>query len=134
MAIAIIALPEAENEAIDFLRSVIEPSDMPTGTDKATKAAREQAYDALDKELANPEPDDAVSIIEAVVEREKSDLAALGKRVGTALMMMTKTGQLKDLEEKTTSPTGSTVQTQVSPVLSQESVTSSPPSTVGQTS
>jgi hypothetical protein len=133
MAIAIIALPEAENEAIDFLRSVIEPSGMPVGSDKATKAAREQAYDALDKELANPEPEDAIAIIEAVVDREKSDLAALGKRVGTAISMMTKTGQLKDLEEKANAPTGSSVQTIQSPVLSQESSTSSPPSTDGQT-
>lgn len=132
MAIAIIALPEAENEAIDFLRSVIEPNGMPVGSDKATKAAREQAYDALDKELANPEPDDAISILEAVVEREKSDLAALGKRVGTAITMMTKTGQLKDLEEKA-SQTASTTQTLQSPVLSQESVMLSPQSTDGQT-
>lgn len=135
MAISLIALPEAENEACEFLRSVVEPHGMPEGKDKATRAVQEQMYDALNRELMNPELEDTMTILEGVINREKGDLAALGKRIGTAITMMGKTGQLEEPKKESETPSATpTEPTKLSSVPLPEFVTSSPVSTDGPTS
>lgn len=97
IAIALMALPEAEDEAVEFLMSVVEPEGLTPGRDKSQRSINEQLRRELSEELFNPEPEDAIAIIEAVIMREKGDLAALGKRLSAAFTMMTKTGQVPDL-------------------------------------
>jgi hypothetical protein len=96
IAIALFALPDAEDEAVEFLMSCVEPDGLTPGRDKAQRAINEQLRRELSEELFNPEPEDAISIIEAVILREKNDLAALGKRLTAAFTMATKTGQLTE--------------------------------------
>lgn len=100
LAIALMALPEAEDEAVEFIMSVVEPEGITPGRDKSQRERNEQLRRDLSEELFNPEPEDAISIIEAVIMREKNDLVALGKRLSAAFQMMGKTGQLKETEEK----------------------------------
>lgn len=129
IAIALIALPEAEDEAVEFIMSVVEPSGLMKGKNKADWQRNDELRQTLAEELYNPEPEDAITILEAVINREKGDLVALGKRLMAAFKMAEKTGQL-DEKQKTSA---STVPTSLLSVPSAESSTSSPASTDGET-
>lgn len=130
LAIAMIALPEAEDEAIEFIMSVVEPEGISSGNDKRQREANEIKRQQLAEYLFNPEPEDAISILEAVVMRERHDLVALGKRLGAAFTMMSKTGQLK---EKEPTQSESTEPTPISSAPTRARSTSSRRSTGGQT-
>lgn len=93
------SIPDAEQETIEFLQSMVEPTDL---VDKATRDLSDKerqhnidAWTALNTELWNPDPMDTLSIIENVVRRESADLQALGKRIRGFLELANKTGQLK---------------------------------------
>lgn len=131
MAIAVIALPEAEDEAIDFLLSVVEPEQLPGGRDKQSRERADEIRTQLVEELYNPEPEDTLTIIETVISREKEDLVSLGKRLGTALRMATKTGQVDQKAADTLQE--STAQIQRSSEGSPEPATSSHQNMDGQT-
>lgn len=79
------ALPEAGEEAIEFLREMV----VPAGKGAAAEKARAEA-------MENPELDDVVSIIEVIVRREAPDLKALGKRLKAMMDLARKTGQLEE--------------------------------------
>lgn len=105
LAIALIALPEAENEAVDFLMSVVEPEGLDEGRDKRARENNDHLRQELSEYLYNPEPEDAITIIESVIEREKSDLVSLGKRLMASFKMAEKTGQLDEKTSESTDPT-----------------------------
>lgn len=130
LAVALIALPEAEDEAVEFLMSVVEPAELAPGSDKQSRERNEEMRSKLASELYNPDPDDAVSIIENVVHREKDDLVALGKRLAAAWGIAAKTGQM-DPKEPIPHLSASTVSTPSSSPDSQDHSTSSPASTAG---
>lgn len=130
LAVAMMALPEAEDEAVEFLISVTEPAGLLTREDKQANEHNEQLRSKLTKELFNPEIEDVVSIIERVVLTEREDLVALGKRLAAAWGMAAKTGQVPPPE---TSTSESSDQTQTSQPVSPERSTSSAPSTAGTT-
>jgi hypothetical protein len=132
IAIALIALPEAEDEAVEFLMSVVEPVGLTPGMDKKQRETNENLRRNLTEYLFNPEPEDAIIIIEAVVTRERNDLVALGKRLSAAFAMMGKTGQLKETSSKKPQLV-STVQIPESSEDTPEPSTSSPRSTAGRT-
>jgi hypothetical protein len=81
------AIPEAEQEAIEFLRSMVRPVfRVPEGAGaKAIERARKDAEAHLARVFENPELDDAIGIIEAVIRREAADLMALGRRLASLL-------------------------------------------------
>ena len=128
IAIAIIALPEAEDEAVDFIMSVVEPEGISSLTDKNSRKINDELRQKLAGELYNPEPEDAIGIIEAVINREKQDLVKLGKRLSQAFSVAEKTGQLK-----TQPTTESTEPTRTSSVASPAPSISFVPSTDGPT-
>lgn len=80
VGLVVFAIPEAEAEAIEFLRSMTTPVGL-TGNGEKDAPLIERYFD----ELENPELEDTVSIIEAVVHREAPDLMALGKRLSSML-------------------------------------------------
>ncbi len=129
IAIAFIALPEAEDEAVEFIMSVVEPEGILLGRDKHSVKTNDDLRQKLADYLYNPEPEDAITIIEAVIDREKADLVSLGKRLMASFKMAEKTGQLND---KKTS--GSSTPTPPLSVVTPEPSTSSPASTDGATS
>jgi hypothetical protein len=129
LAIALIALPEAEDEAVQFVQSVVEPADLHIRNDKQSRELNEQLRSALDAELDNPDLNDLVTILETVINREKDDLVALGKRLGAMFNLALKTGQVPDVP----TPQGSSEQTPPSQELSPVPAISSHQSTDGLT-
>ena len=131
LAVALLALPEAEDEAVDFISSVVEPAELSLGSDKAAIARNEGLRVELGTELFNPDPQDVVSILEAVVTAEKDDLVALGKRLAATWGVATKTGQIQP--DQSPPPSPSTEPTQPSSAASPVLSTSSPAPTAGPT-
>lgn len=84
VAALLFAIPEAEQEVIEFLQSVTEPEKLPEKTSDAMNARQ-----VLADKLQNPELEDTINIIAVVARSEATDLAALGKR----LRAMFKTAQ-----------------------------------------
>lgn len=79
-ALIVWSIPEAEDETIAFLQSMID-----TGGDTHEDVLYRER---LVKELANPMLEDTVTLIEAIMEQEGKDLAALGKRLVGAFKTM----------------------------------------------
>jgi hypothetical protein len=129
LAVMLIALPEAEDEAVEFVQSVVEPADLIIRNDKQAREFNENARKSLDAELYNPHPDDLITVVEAVILTNKEDLVALGKRLGAMLKIALVTGQSPDVKV----PQGSSELTQTSSDRSPEPLTSSPQSTDGLT-
>lgn len=95
------AIPEAEDEAIDFLQSMVSPFDLiEEPKTKAEKSFNVDLYKKLEKELYNPELDDAISIIEVVVKNEGPHIAELGKRITLLLPTAVATSEAKQSKKK----------------------------------
>ena len=131
LAVTLLALPEAEDEAVDFISSVVEPAELSLGSDKAAIARNEGLRVELGTELFNPDPQDVVTILEAVVGAEKDDLVALGKRLAATWGVATKTGQIQP--DQSPPPSQSTEPTRPSSAASPVPSTSSPAPTAGPT-
>jgi hypothetical protein len=116
-ALVVFAIPESEEETIEFVKSMCEPANLA----EDRKLAEEQRR-ALRAELDNPELDDLVSVIEVIVRREGADLKALGTRLMAMMKFAQKSGQIPEVDASTSSAD------------SPEPSTSSPPSTDGPTS
>jgi hypothetical protein len=82
--VLVMAIPEAMDEAIEFVQIMVEPVD-PTWVDRPrTKEQRKNNEDLLVElyeELENPEIDDLVAIIITIITNEAEHLLALGKRL-----------------------------------------------------
>lgn len=92
VSLFIFAIPEAEDEAVDFVRKIVDPAP-PQGGWGRDDNARIQAESVLDSTLANPDLEDMLSIIETVIRKEGPDLRRLGKRLQDAMTFMQRTGQ-----------------------------------------
>lgn len=86
ISLFLFAIPEAEDEAVDFIRLMVEP------IGPFADGERDAAENKLFEDLDNPELEDIVTIVEGVIQREGKDLRALGKRLGTMLEVARKTG------------------------------------------
>jgi hypothetical protein len=134
LGLVLFSIPDAEQETVDFLQSMIEPADL---VDKPVRELSNKqregniaAWTALNLEMYNPDPSDTIDIIEVIVKREADDLQALGKRLRQFLELAAKTGQLK----AESNGDGSRPQQEVNlPESSPESSTSSRASTGGRT-
>jgi hypothetical protein len=86
IAVTVMAIPNAEDETIDFVLSMVDSADTidPPRT-KADRARNEELRDNLAANLLNPSLDDLLSIIEIVIRKEAPEIAALGKRLGALL-------------------------------------------------
>lgn len=94
MTILGFAVPEAEDEAIEFILSVIEPVGLVKGR-KLTNQEKENNSRLLEElvtEWDDPDPLKAITVLEAVVHAEKEDLAGLVKKLMTMFKMGKKTG------------------------------------------
>jgi hypothetical protein len=94
------AVPDAEDEVIDFLLSMTEPEGFKSGRKltKDQKDANKQLLEDFMDEMDNPELEDIVTLIEAIVKREAEDLQALGKRLMTMFDLAKRTGQIPATE------------------------------------
>lgn len=88
------SIPEAIPETRDFLLSMVEPVGLRTGRHLNNQAREHNKAlrEALAEELANPNLDDLLTLVEAVVRREVPNLVALGKRLGRMLNLAKRSG------------------------------------------
>lgn len=88
MVAVVFAIPEAENETIEFIQAMASPSKLIMGAkSKAEKEINEELVTKYDEALTNPELEDLIVILEKVVQNEAPHIEALGKRIG--LLMKT---------------------------------------------
>jgi hypothetical protein len=104
IALIALSIPEAEDEAIDFLRSMVRPVGLIEGRDlnKQDKERNTELWAGLEKLITNPEIEDTVDIIEAIVKTEAADIQSLGKRLQKMFKIAEKTGQLKPTQTPST--------------------------------
>lgn len=101
LAAVIFSIPEAEDETIDFVRSMISPADLIT--DPHSKPEREVnagLHAALDAAFDNPDLDDLVTVLERVIEVETPHLVALGKRLAALLKVARQTAPQETAPKK----------------------------------
>lgn len=128
LSVTLLSIPDAEDETIAFIKSMVYPVGLieRKGLNKQDVERNQILWDALDAEMENPDLDDLVTIIEAVVKRESQDIQALGKRLASMMTLAEKTGQIS-------SSPSQTVSTSLSSEESPEPSTSSRRNTGGET-
>lgn len=131
IAVVLLSVPEAEDEAIQFIQSMVEPVGLIDGPamTPADRAHNDKLWEPHRFELYNPELEDTVTVLEKIVEREAADIQSLGKRLQAMFKMAQKTGQLpstENLKPSDSTPTESSVD-------SAEPSISLVPSTAGKT-
>lgn len=72
IALLLLSIPEAEDESIAFLRSMIEPDD-------------EAELEKLDEYFFNPKLNDVLSIFEVLLKTERETIPAVAKQVMSVL-------------------------------------------------
>lgn len=82
------SIPEAEDETIDFIRSMVRPKITLTGNAKIDNPKVNAFYQEID----NPELEDTITIVQTIIEAEAEDIRALGKRLGSMLRVAEKMG------------------------------------------
>lgn len=85
----VFAIPEAEDEAIEFVNSMVKPVGLieRRDLDDSAKERNTELWTKVLYELDNPELDDMVTIIEAMINKEAPNLKSLGKRLGQMLSL-----------------------------------------------
>lgn len=127
ISLVLLAIPEAEDEAVDFIKSMVVPVGLVDRPKNKLDAERNaERWLMIDDELENPELNDVVTIFERVILNEAGNMQALGKRLAGLFKLAQKTGQLKSQNPTSKAPNSS--------AGSRERSTSSALSTGGQTS
>jgi hypothetical protein len=133
LTLVLISIPDAENEAVQFLASMCRPSgviDKPSSQLTKQEAAENTAlWDRFNEDLHNPELEDTIDLIEVIVRQEAPELQALGKKLQRVFKLFQATGQDKEPPEPE-----KPVQELSSPGRSRRRSTSSATSTDGPTS
>ena len=129
VAMIVFSIPEAEEQTMDFLASMVRPVGLEREAgNKAATLRNSQKWNEVEAAMVNPSMDDTLGIVEQIIRRESKDLAALGKRLVSMLETAAKTGQIAD------SPATSDASTKTeSSARSRKRSTSSAPSTDGPT-
>lgn len=97
IALVGLSIPEAEEEAIDFLKAMTVPVGLKPGTDRQLsdfdKKANQGLWAGYEEAMVNPDLDDLINIIELVVRAESGDMQRIGKRLGKMMSVAMKTSQ-----------------------------------------
>jgi len=85
----VFAIPDAEEETVEFINRMVSPANLHEGAKltKAQQAENAQLADELRLELADPEIDDLVTILEQIIKVEAPHIVALGKRLALLLQV-----------------------------------------------
>ena len=102
------AIPEAEQQFIEFLQSMALPAgfhEARTGTrlDKIQLEENQTMLGELLEELNNPELEDLIDLGEAIIRQEAPDIQQLGKKARGWMEVARKSGLLKSQTEETPS-------------------------------
>lgn len=113
-----VSIPDAFEEVTEFLYDMVEATGL--GGTKQSKTEDDAKVRHLAQLMSNPELEDILDLVEAIVRRESEDLAALGKKVGKLLNLAQKTGQL---DTSPASPAPSTSEASPEPSTSSSTTT-----------
>jgi hypothetical protein len=96
VALVVFAIPEAEDEALEFIRSMVRPSGLIEDRRVAgpDKDRNDELTSRVDRALDNPELEDLVNLVEAIVRRAAPDVQSLGKRLQKMFQLAQRTGQV----------------------------------------
>lgn len=110
VTVVLLAIPDAEDETIEFVRSMCYPAGLidRKNLNKQDIEHNTALWEGLDEELINPDLDDLVTIIEAIIKREAEDIQALGKRLMAMFKLAEKTGQINSSNGSSPNPRAST--------------------------
>lgn len=95
------SIPEADDEAIEFIQSMVTPTDLiqrPRG--KEQREANDLREEEFAIEMDNPEIEDVISILEAVIAAESGNIQALGKRLAAMFKMNVAQEQVNSSSKK----------------------------------
>ena len=128
-ALLVFSIPDAEDETIEFLFSMVRPAGLRVASggrslEKSEVEFNQKLWDDMANDINNPELEDLIDLVDTIVKREAEDLTALGKKLQKLLGLAKKTGQLT---------TSQTSQEQNSSEVSPEASTLSVASTTGRT-
>lgn len=108
LMLVVMSIPDAEQEAIGFLQSMMRPAgliDRPESQlTKQQTADNKALFEQFNKDLFNPELEDTIDLIEAIVRQEAPELQALGKRLQKMMALFQATGQGKEAPEPEATP------------------------------
>lgn len=104
-SILLFAIPEAEDETVAFVQTIVKPADLVEGATltKSQRTENSQKIVELAEYLENPELEDLLTIIQKLIEQEAEDLRALGKRLAAMFKAAQKMGQAPSLPQTPTS-------------------------------
>lgn len=83
------AIPEAPDEASEFVRAVIDPAVPPGGWKTPEDSVAAETH--LDELMFNPDLGDLIGVIETVIRKEGPDIRRLGKRLTDAMTLAQRT-------------------------------------------
>lgn len=83
LAMIVFSIPEAEDQSIEFLISMVEPAGLEPArsTDKAVRLRNQQRWNDVTDYMQNPPLEDTIGLIEQIVRREAPNFVSLGKRL-----------------------------------------------------
>ena len=88
IGLIVAAVPQAEDESIEFIRAMVEPTGLiPRAKSKGDRERNEALELSLDEALEDPAPIDTLAIITALVEAEADNMMSLGKQVQAMFKM-----------------------------------------------
>lgn len=91
VGLMLFAVPEAEDETLEFLRSMVTPSTLSSGTSANSLAKNQEAVAELDARMENPSLNDVFGLVRLIITRESGELANLGKQLTAALTAQSET-------------------------------------------
>jgi hypothetical protein len=98
----LVSIPDAYDETLAFLQDMVQPVGLKETPDSADKSVKNSAAEhnkdrwaELIKVMDNPEVEDVVDLVDAIIKRESKDLVALGKKVASLFRVAEKTGQIE---------------------------------------
>jgi hypothetical protein len=93
----VLAIPEAEDETVDFIQSVVLPAGYVEGRrlSKQQQKDNDELIEELAEELFNPELEDSLAIIENIVKFEAPHIRELGKKLKVLFDAQTKSTEAK---------------------------------------
>jgi hypothetical protein len=136
LMLIIVAIPDAEQDAIQFLASMARPVGLKgegkpdSQLTKQEKEDNAKLWEKFNEELNNPDPWDTLDLVQAIIEQESDDIQALGKRLASMMRLASRTGASEEKLDEAPPPQ----ELNASPEPSPQPSTSSATSTDGETS
>ncbi len=105
LGVAIVSIPEAEDETITFVQRMVAPVGLIEGRrlSKPEQEINQEKWADLAAQVENPELEDLFTIVERVIKVEAPHMQALGKKFAFLIQTATRTGTTTSTQTDPTS-------------------------------